>query len=135
MSEKTQKSTRFGRRMTIAIAALLKCPTVEQAAQVAAIPASTLRRWRAKPEFAQQLLDAQAEILQGTINELRGGGADAAKTLRAIANDPKGAVPGRVRACGLILNLLLRHHEHEVLEARMTAIEAALQRRSEGRSR
>lgn len=129
MSGKNKNSARFAGKKAAAIAALLSCPTLEAASQVAHVPTSTLRRWRARPEFAQQILVCQQEILQGAVNELRMAGLDAATALRRIAKDPASPIPARVRACGLILTLLLRNHENEVLEFRMSRIEAALQRR------
>jgi hypothetical protein len=110
--------------MHIAVGALLKCPTVEQAAQVSEIPVSTLRRWRQRPEFAAKLCDAQAEILQGAINELRGAGADAARTLASIVRDSNAPAAARVRASIAVVNLLLKAHDAEVLEFRLRRLEA-----------
>jgi hypothetical protein len=128
MTNKTIKVSRFGRRMTIAISALLECRTVEEAAQVAQIPASTLRRWRSRPEFASQLCTAQTEILQGTVNKLREAGVDAAVALGEIARDKSAKTPSRVRACVAIISLLLRAHEAEVIETRLTRLEAHARR-------
>jgi hypothetical protein len=133
MSAPKEKSTRFGRKMSLAVSAVLTAPTLEAAAQLVGIPASTLRRWRGRPEFARQLAIVQGEILQGVVNSLRSAGLDAAQTLRQVAKDPKEPTPARIRAAGLILTLLLRSHEHEALEYRMSQIEAALKNR--GRER
>jgi hypothetical protein len=126
MSDRKEKSTRFGRKMSVAVSAVLTAPTLEAAAQLVGIPASTLRRWRGRPEFARQLALVQGEILQGVVNSLRSAGLDAAQTLRQVASDPKAPTPARVRASGMILTLLLRNHEHEALEFRMSQIESAL---------
>ena len=123
MSKKTTKIARFGRRTSIAIAALLKARTVEEAAQTVQIPASTLRRWRTRPEFAQQLALAQAEILEGTVNELRAVGCDAARTLGRIVRDTMVPTSPQVRACSVVLALLLRVHETETIEARLCKLE------------
>jgi hypothetical protein len=130
MSGKRENSARFGRKTASAISALLTCRTLQQASQVAHIPESTLRRWRARPEFARQLCDVQAEILQGTVNELRAAGCDAAATLGRIARDPKMPVPAQVRACMGIISLLLRAHESEVIIARLTRLEHLSQART-----
>src|SRR5208282_5548058 len=122
MSGKSQKLTRVGRRIAIAVSALLKCPTVEEAAQLVEIPVSTLRRWRARPEFAAQLATAQTEILQGTVNTLRAAGLDAATTLGEIVRDPKAPPAARVRASVAIINLLLKAHQLEVIEVRLVAL-------------
>ena len=130
MIEKRQNSTRLGRKTAVAIGALLTCRTIEQASQVVGIPAQTLRRWRSKPAFAAQMCRAQEEILAGVINELRVAGVSAASTLRKISADTKAAPAARVRASVAIINLLLKAHQVEVIEYRLTALEA---RRNNGR--
>jgi hypothetical protein len=126
------KTTRFGRKMTIAVTAVLTSPTLENASQVAGIPVSTLRRWRSRPEFADALLDAQREIFLGACNEVRALALDAARTLGQILRDEKAPPPSRVRACLAVLTLLTKMHGHEVVEARLTRLEAA-KRRDDGR--
>ncbi len=118
--------------MSVAIAALLSSKTIEDAAQAVGVPASTLRRWRSKPAFATALCRAQEEILAGVINELRVAGVSAASTLRKISSDTKAAPAARVRASVAIINLLLKAHQVEVIEMRLTALEA---RRDSGRYR
>ena len=133
MSEKKQNSPRVGRKTAVAIAALLSSKTIEDAAQTVGVPASTLRRWRSKPAFAAQMCRAQEEILAGVINELRVAGVSAATALRKISADTKAAPAARVRASVAIINLLLKAHQVEVIEMRLTALEA--RRRDRGRDR
>jgi DNA-binding transcriptional MerR regulator len=134
MSEKTQNSARAGRKTAQAIAALLTCRTIEEAAEHVGVSAVALRRWRSKPAFAAQMCRAQQEILAGVINELRGAGVSAASTLRNISADANAAPAARVRAAVAIINLLLKAHQVEVIELRLTALEAAAkQRRRDGR--
>src|ERR1700731_4716976 len=123
MSKKTTKVARFGRRTGIAISALLTSRTMEEASELAEIPASTLRRWRSQPEFAQRLCTAQGEIIAGVVNELREVAADAAQVLGEIARDSSVKSPSRVRACVAIISLLIRTHETEVIETRLTRLE------------
>jgi hypothetical protein len=135
MSGKKQNSAKFVGKKALAITALLTSPTIEAASQVAHIPTSTLRRWRARPDFAAALAAAQGEIFLATCNEIRQLGMTATKALAQVLRDEKAPTPSRVRAAGLILSLLLRSHQTEVLEARMTSIQAAidaLQRKSKG---
>jgi hypothetical protein len=136
MSEKKQHSARVGRKTGVAIAALLTCRTIEEAAQRVGVSAVALRRWRSKPAFATQMCHAQQEILQGVVNELRTAGIAAATTLRTIANDEDSPPAARVRASVAIINLLLRAHETEVIEFRLTKLEQRQEarRRDSGRS-
>lgn len=124
MSDKKPNSARAGRKTAVAIAALLSCGTIEQASQVVGIPASTLRRWRTQPEFSTQLCRAQEEILAGVVNELRTAGTSAATTLRDICTDTEAADGARVRAATTIITLLMRAHELETIETRLTILES-----------
>jgi hypothetical protein len=124
MSDKTQNSARAGRKTAVAIGALLTCRTIEEAAQSIGVSAVALRRWRSKPAFAAQMCRAQEEILAGIINELRVAGVSAATTLRKISADTKAAPAARVRASVAIINLLLKAHEVEVIEMRLTRLES-----------
>jgi hypothetical protein len=130
VSGKKQNSIRVQPKMARAITALLACHTIEEASQSVGIPTSTLRRWRSKPAFAAALLAAQEEIFLAVGNEIRGLAMDAAQTLGAIVRDEKQPAPSRVRASLAVLTLLLKTHEHEVLESRITKLEAARRKRN-----
>jgi hypothetical protein len=119
-------SGRFSRKTTRAVSALLQCRSIARAAQSIDVSERTLRRWKEKPEFAAALAAAQAEIFFATCNELRLLGTDATKALGQVLRNQKAPTPSRVRAAGLILSLLLRSHQTEVLEARMNAIQSSI---------
>jgi hypothetical protein len=74
MSGQKQNSAKFVGKKARAISALLTSPTIEAASQVAHIPTSTLRRWRARPDFADALAAAQGEIFLATCNEFGNSG-------------------------------------------------------------
>jgi hypothetical protein len=137
MSGDSQNSPRAGRKTAIAITALLTSPTIEHAAEVVGTSVASLRRWRSRPEFAREMCRSQEEILRGIVNELRVAGTVAATTLRAICSDEKAGAPARVRAANSIINLLMRAHQVEVVEARLVALEAKMEakRRERGRQR
>lgn len=124
MTGKNENSERIGTKKAKAVAALLKCGTVTEAAQSIEISARTLQRWKAQPAFAAALVEAQKEIFGAVCNELRGLGTDAALTLGEIMRDTGNAPASRVRACLAILNLLLKSHDREIIEFRVTALES-----------
>ena len=131
MTPTHKNSGRIGRKRAAAVTALLTSRSVGEAAQVVGVSARTLQRWKADPAFADSLLDAQNEIFFAACNEVRGLALDAARTLGTILRDEKQPSPSRVRACLAVLSLLMKTHNHEIVEARLTKLEA--KRRVNGR--
>jgi hypothetical protein len=114
---------RIGRKRALAVAALLQSGTVAQAAQSVGVSVRTLQRWKEKPEFAAALLDAQSEIFFQACTEVRALALDAVRTLGQILRDTDQAAPSRVRACLGVINLLMKSHDREVIEARLVRLE------------
>ena len=131
MAETYKNTPRIGRRRAVAVAALLQSHSVGEAAQTIGVSARTLQRWKAQPEFAAALLDAQTEIFFAACNEVRSLAMDASRTLGEILRDTKAPAPSRVRASVAVLALLTKMHNHEVVEMRLTKLEA--KRRGDGR--
>jgi hypothetical protein len=131
MAATSKNSGRIGRKRAVAVAALLQSHSVAEAAQTIGVSARTLQRWKQDPAFSAALLDAQNEIFFAACNEVRGLALDASRTLGEILRDAEQPAPSRVRASLAVLSLLLRTHAHEVVEARLTKLEAA--RRNDGR--
>jgi hypothetical protein len=59
---------KLSRKMLAAVAALLTEATQEQAAAKAGISISTMKRWRALPQFQRALRDARRDILEEVSN-------------------------------------------------------------------
>lgn len=126
MSGQRGKSTRFTRKMALAVSAVLNAPTLEDASQLIGIPTSTLRRWRGRPEFAQALAVAQAEIFSCVCNEVRQIGTDATKALAEIVRSTTAPAAARTRAASVVISLLLRIHTLADQESRLAAVERRL---------
>jgi len=130
---KTQKQRRFSAKMTRAVDAVLRSRTLGEAAQVAGLSESTLRRLREQPEFVDALTEAQTEIFSRTCNAIRALATDATATLARVMRDEKALPAARTRAAGLVLALVLRTHRLEAHENRLARVEAILKKREVGR--
>jgi hypothetical protein len=126
MNPSRQNSSKFCRKLPLAVAALLKSRSIDEAAQVIDVSTSTLKRWQRKPEFAKALAAAQAEIFSSVCNEVRQLGMDATKALGEVVRSTTAPAAARTRAAGLVIALLLRIHSAETQEARLAAIEKRL---------
>ncbi len=80
-----------------AIAALLSCSSISEAADEAGIPRSTFRRLILQSDFQAQLREAKRAVLEGALVSLSGLAQRAAKVLQdALDNRPVSAT--RLRA-------------------------------------
>ncbi len=123
-------SARFRAKLPLAVTAVLRCSSLEEAAQSVAISTATLKRWMRRPQFAQALETAQKEIFSATTNSLRAAGRDCAEILAKIARDETQPAPSRVRAAMGVVGLLMKLHDLENFDVRLSRIEAMLARRA-----
>jgi hypothetical protein len=118
------KSTGKSRKREVAISALLTSRRIADAAHVAGISERCLLRWLKEPEFAAALADAKGRLLEAATTELRAKAAGAVDTLATIAGDKDSPSGSRVMAGYKILELALKAHELETIEARLQRLEA-----------
>src|SRR5262249_54032544 len=78
-----------GRKQEEAIAALLECRTVEEAAQAARVSPSTLKRWLQLPDFRAAYRQARRGLVEGAVGRLQAAAGQAVDTLPAVATDGK----------------------------------------------
>jgi hypothetical protein len=115
------------RKREAAIAALLGCPTMREAASKAGVSARTLRTWLADPSFRDEYQAARRRIVEAAVEDLQKSMPYAVATLKKhlLAERPADAV----RAALGILDRALKGSELLDLEARI----AELERRQKGR--
>jgi hypothetical protein len=100
-----------------AIAALLSCPTVRDAAEQSGVGESTLWRWLQLPAFEQLYKQARAGLITGARSRLEASAAAAVETLRAICEDRSAPATARIAAARAILSHVMRGElAAEVLE-------------------
>src|SRR5215211_642316 len=82
MTQASGHGEKRSRREDSAIAALLACSTLDEAAQRAGIGGSTLRGWLRDPAFQQRFRAARRQVVEQAINGLQQATGDAVAALR-----------------------------------------------------
>jgi hypothetical protein len=109
-----------------AIAALLLCPTVRQAAQKAQVAEGTLFRWLASPTFAQAYKEARDTALQQAMNTLQSTAGAAVTTMLSLMTDTKKPGSVRLAAARSVMEYCFKAKEMQEIEERLQALEEAL---------
>src|ERR1019366_4594498 len=91
-----------GRKQEAAIAALLSCSNLEEAALTAGISAVTLRRWLKIPEFVEAYREAKRSLLAQTLEQPLRTLPRAMAVLIEIMNDPNAPASCRISAASKI---------------------------------
>lgn len=117
---------RITRRQEQAIAALLSCPSQSAAAAAAGVCERTLCRWRRQPDFAAAYAEAKQQAVTAAIVAVQQAALAAVETLRAVMTDTDAPHGARVTAARTVLEMAMAAHEQETLEARIAALEAAV---------
>lgn len=117
---------RLTAKQELALAALLKAPTLEAAAKTAGLSSITLWRYMKQPEFREAYQEARREVVGQTITQLQRSSLEAVKTLTAISMNETAASTARVSAAKAILEMSLRTVEMEEIQARVEALEESV---------
>jgi hypothetical protein len=123
---------KFDRQQEAAIVGLLTQPTIESAAKHAGISGPTLWRWLQEPEFQAAYRQARRQALGQATAQLQQASTAAVKALRQIIENPKAPPSSRVAAAKTVLELGLKAVEVEEIEARLAAIEQAMEGKTAG---
>lgn len=120
------------RKEDAAIAALLTCSTLAEAARAAGVSEATLRRWMHEPEFSAQYRKARQQVVQQSIAVLQRATSAAVATLERNLGC---AVPSvEVQAARVILEQAFKAAELDDLMERVEELErAAFQHGSAGK--
>jgi hypothetical protein len=119
----TGHGSKFGRKMEMAVAALLTHRNTEEAAKATGVGYKTLLRWQQIPEFQQALRRAKHEALSQTTARLLQAAPTAATVLLKVMVDPTTPSSTKVRAAESVLNHAERVVELQDIEARLAELE------------
>jgi hypothetical protein len=119
----TGHGAKFGRKMEMAVAALLSLRNTEEAAKATGVGYKTLLRWQQIPEFQQALRRAKQEALSQTTTRLLQAAPTAATVLLKVMVDPATPSSTKVRAAESVLNHAERVVELQDIEARLAELE------------
>ena len=119
---------KFGRKQELAIAALLRSPTIAGAAEQAGISETTLWRWLQQSDFEEAYRRARQAAVDQAISQLQQASGEAVETLRAVQTDPGAPPSSRVTAAKAVLEMALKIRESEEMESRLAALEETIKR-------
>jgi AcrR family transcriptional regulator len=108
-----------------ALAALLSCTTIAEAAKKVRLSEATLYRYLRDETFSAAYRRARADVVDHAITQLQRDCATASKTLREVCEDKGAPASARVAAARIILDGAVRAVELQDLGARVEALEAA----------
>ncbi len=106
-----------------AVAALLSCPTISEAAKTAQVGERTLYRWLIDQTFLAELHRQESELINNIARRLVSLADNALKTIQGLLDDPEASPAVRLRAADNVLSHLLRVRELASLEERVSLLE------------
>ncbi len=126
-----RNGSKWTARQEQAVFVLLETPTIAAAANKIGVNESTLRRWRAEPEFQRALEQARREAFDGALGRLQAGVGKAVDALLAVVDDDQAKPSARISAARTLLEHGHRADDALELRHRLAALEAALEVRME----
>ena len=120
---------KFPRKKQEAIAALLRCRTLEDAAEETAISSKTLRRWLEDPDFFQQYHEARISAYGHAMATMQSASERAASTILDILNDSRVPTASRLRAASIILEYSKSASESDDLKLRVANLEKLVEKK------
>ena len=114
---------KWSRKKELAIAALLREPTISAAAKSVDVGESTLWRWLQFPDFKEDYRRARQEVVAHAVAQLQRATSEAVNTIFNVMTDSKVGANIRLNAAKSIMELALKSIETEELELRLTELE------------
>jgi hypothetical protein len=115
---------KLSRKQELAIAALLTCSAITDAAKQCGIGEVTLHRWLKDATFQAAYREARRAVVQQAITQVQRATGEAVETLRNVMQDRESPASAKVSAAKTILETAVKGIEIEDLEARIAALEA-----------
>ena len=116
---------------TRAIAALLREPSTEAAAEATGVARSTIYRWLKEPDFRLALRQAEADAVAGASRYLAGLSSEALGVVIEVWRNQANPAMVRLRAATAWLEQMLRVRDAAQLEERIAALERLVEERSD----
>ncbi len=114
---------KISRNQEKAIAALLSCSTISDAAESIGIGEVTLHRWLKLEHFQAAYRGARRQVVNQAIALVQAGMSDAVATLRNVMTNPESPASSRVSAAKAMLDIGVKAFEVEDLAERVAALE------------
>ena len=117
---------KLSRKQEQAIVALLTCGSILEAATQCQVDESTVRRWLKEERFQCAYREARRQVVQQAMVQLQQATGQAVQTLQEVMQAPDAPASARVSAAKTVLEVAVKAVEVEDLEARVSALEAAM---------
>ena len=114
-------------KQSLAIAALLACPTQAAAAEAAGIGHRTLTRYLADPDFIEALKQAESALIADNVRALVSDMQANRQVMAEIRDKPSNPAGVRLRAAIALDNSLKAWRDLYTIEQRLTDLERRLE--------
>jgi transposase-like protein len=111
------------RKKEQAVAALLACGTIDEAARAVGISPATLLRWTKDPDFAKEYAEARRAAVAQAIGTIQHLTLVATATLRVVMEDADAPASARVSASKTVLETAIDAIELQDIQDRLAALE------------
>jgi len=111
-----------------ALAALLACPTMKEAAFASGVSEVTLWRYMQDEKFLLRYRKARRDVVEHAVMRLQHDAGEAAKVLSAIAKDTQASASSRVAAARTIIDQAMRAVEMGELQGRIEQLETRIKK-------
>lgn len=118
--------TKLPRKRQLAVASLIQCSTIKEAAEAVGIGEATLHRWLTNSEFQKEYRNAKKIIVDEAITNIQKASRESVTVLREIMLDLDKPPNVRVIAARAILDIAVKSIESENLMTRIDALEKRL---------
>ena len=126
MKEKAGHGEKKSRKEELALAALLSCGSIGEAAQKAGVGETTLWRWLQTEEFQAKYRDAKKQAVGHAVTRLQQATSEAVNTLEAVMKDNEATASAKVSAAKTVLEMAFKAVELEDYAERLKKLEEAL---------
>jgi hypothetical protein len=128
-----QSAGKLTRKQDTLMSALLTAPRLMAAAKQAGLSEVTAWRWLKQDAFQTAYREARRAIVQHAITQVQQVTSEAVATLRKVMKETAHPTSAKVSAAKTVLETAMKAVALEDIEARITALEHAMQPQERGR--
>lgn len=124
--QRNEASEKLTTKQQAAIAAILRCPTLAEAAKAIGVARVTVSRWMTDSTFKRELSKAEGDLIASATRRLATLTEKAIRTLEQLLQDKDTPAPVRVRAALGVLESMVKLKSFQNLEERVSDLEGAI---------
>ncbi len=124
--QRNEASEKLTTKQQAAIAAILRCPTLAEAAKAIGVARVTVSRWMTDSTFKRELSKAEGDLIASATRRLATLTEKAIRTLEQLLQDKDTPAPVRVRAALGVLESMVKLKSFQNLEERVSDLEGSI---------